>query len=316
VKPRLLDLFCGGGGAAMGYQRAGFEVVGVDLQPQPNYPFPFFRSDAIAYLNGMWDDMQRGRRLQFAAIHASPPCQAHTRKAANWGRKRNHWIDHPTLIEPTRELLRATGLPYVIENVPGAPINAQIELCGTHFGLRIIKHRLFEANWPLPMPPASCDHRGVYNPWVGPGRSAEKLREAQGIDWLPISGGASRKAGYTGDLFNAIPPAYTEHIGRAWIERLQHDPSVDCPHCRRMMQGLSPERRREILDALDGPVPAPTKKPPNTHPDLSKHQPKRSRGKEKGIYGAFPAYDKTVTDPAMEKAILDEYVAEGEDPAA
>jgi DNA (cytosine-5)-methyltransferase 1 len=192
-RPRLLDLFCGGGGAAVGYRQAGFDVVGVDINPQPNYPFPFFRSDAIAYLNGMWDDMQRGRRLQFTAIHASPPCQAHTRKAANWGRKRNHWIDHPALIGPTRELLVGLNLPYVIENVPGAPIDAQLELCGTHF---------------------------VYNPWAGPGRSAEKLRAAMGIDWLPISGGASRKAGYTGDLFNAIPPAYTEHIGRAWIERL------------------------------------------------------------------------------------------------
>jgi DNA (cytosine-5)-methyltransferase 1 len=220
-RPRLLDLFCGGGGAAMGYSRAGFDVVGVDINPQPHYPFPFVRQDAIAYLSGMWDDMQRGRRLQFAAIHASPPCQAHTRKAANWGRARNHWIDHPKLIEPTRELLIGLNLPYVIENVPGAPLNYQVEYCGTHFGLRIIKHRRFEANWPLPFPPAFCDHRDVYNPWSGPGRTADKLREAQGTPWIPMHGGASRKAGYTGDLDNAIPPAYTEWIGAQLIRAIE-----------------------------------------------------------------------------------------------
>ncbi len=216
VKPRLLDLFCGGGGAAMGYVRAGFEVTGIDINPQANYPFTFWQADAIRALRtlvadgGPWD-----------AIHASPPCQAYSRKATDWGRKRNHWTDHPDLLGPTRELLRKTGLPYVIENVPGAPIDAQLELCGTHFGLRIIKHRLFEANWPLPMAPASCDHSDVYNPWAGLGRSAAKLREAMGIDWLPISGGASRKAGYTGDLFNAIPPAYTEWIGTQLLASLE-----------------------------------------------------------------------------------------------
>ena len=202
----------------MGYHRAGFEVVGVDINPQPHYPFEFWQGDAINTL-GTWT----GQELEaFDAIHASPPCQAYTRKDTNWGRKRVNVIEHPDLIGPTRELLKATGLPYVIENVPGAPIDAQLELCGTHFGLRIIKHRLFEANWALPMAPASCDHRDVYNPWSGAGRSAEKLRDAQGTPWIPMSGGASRKAGVTGDLFNAIPPAYTEWIGRqlmAVVER-------------------------------------------------------------------------------------------------
>lgn len=195
----------------MGYHRAGFEVVGVDINPQGNYPFEFHQMDAMIALAHL--DWVEG----FDAIHASPPCQAHTRKAANWGRKRTHWLDHPTLIEPTRELLHRIGLPFVIENVVGAPLDAQLMLCGSMFGLRIQKHRLFEANWVLPMAPASCNHTDVYNPWAGAGRSAEKLREAMGIDWLPISGGASRKAGYTGDLFNAIPPAYTEWIGRQWV---------------------------------------------------------------------------------------------------
>jgi hypothetical protein len=211
VKPRLIDLYSGAGGAAYGYQLAGFYVVGVDNQRQPHYiGDEFHQADALTYpLEG------------FDAIHASPPCQIHTRKAADWGRKRNHWLDHSDLIAPTRELLRATGLPYVIENVPGAPLDAQLELCGTHFGLRLIKHRLFEANWALPMAPASCDHRDVYNPWSGAGRSAAKLREAQGTPWIPMSGGASRKAGVTGDLFNAIPPAYTEWIGTALMAYLQ-----------------------------------------------------------------------------------------------
>lgn len=217
VRPRLLDLFCGGGGAAMGYHRAGFDVVGVDINPQGNYPFGLVHEDALAYL--AWVVQQPDA---FDAIHASPPCQAYTRKATDWGRKRNHWIEHPDLLGPTRELLKASGLPYVIENVPGAPIEANVMLCGTMFGLAIQKHRLFESNVPLPMfGPAACNHEGTYNPWQGKGRSAAKLRAAMGIDWLPISGGASRKAGYTGDLFNAIPPAYTEWIGRQLLAALE-----------------------------------------------------------------------------------------------
>jgi DNA (cytosine-5)-methyltransferase 1 len=231
VRPRLLDLFCGGGGAAMGYHRAGFDVVGVDINPQPHYPFEFHQGNALTVLkkaltSRLASPGEMGWLDGFDAIHASPPCQSYTRKGADWGRQRNHWIDHPDLLAETRELLRASGLPYVIENVPGAPIDAQLELCGTHFGLRIIKHRLFEANWPLLMAPASCDHSDVYNPWAGAGRSAEKLRAAMGIDWLPISGGASRKAGYTGDLFNAIPPAYTEWIGTQLMNMLD-SPGVD-----------------------------------------------------------------------------------------
>jgi DNA (cytosine-5)-methyltransferase 1 len=215
TKPRLLDLFCGAGGAAMGYHRAGFEVVGVDAQRQPRFPFEFRQGDALAALERV---IASGAR-EFDAIHASPPCQLYSRKAATWGRPRTHWAEHPDLLGPTRDLLVEAGLPYIIENVPGAPIRAQIMLCGSMFGLRIQKHRLFEANWPLPFPPNDCHHVDLYDPWSGPGRSADKLRAAQGTPWIPISGGASRKAGYTGDLFNAIPPAYTEHIG-AELHRL------------------------------------------------------------------------------------------------
>jgi DNA (cytosine-5)-methyltransferase 1 len=214
MKPRLLDLFCGAGGAGMGYHRAGFEVVGVDIKPQPHYPFEFHQADALTFpLEG------------FDAIHASPPCQAYSRKVATWGRARTTWTEHPDLLAPTRDLLVSSGLPYVIENVVGAPIRAQLLLCGTMFrqpGVQpMTKHRLFEANWPMPMAPATCDHRDIYNPWRGEGRSAAKMRVSQGTPWIPMAGGASRKAGITGDTFNAIPPAYTEHIGRALLYHLE-----------------------------------------------------------------------------------------------
>ena len=202
---RLLDLFCGGGGAGMGYHRAGFDVTGVDINPQGNYPFEFIQADCLS--------LDPSFVASFDAIHASPPCQAYTRKAADWGRKRTHWIEHPDLVESTRALLEASGKPYIIENVVGAPIRTDLLLCGTMFGLRIIKHRCFELSFSAPYLLPPCDHRDVYNPWQGKGRSADKLRAAQDIDWLPTSGGASRKNGYTGDLYNAIPPAYTHFIG-------------------------------------------------------------------------------------------------------
>lgn len=216
---RLLDLYCAGGGAAMGYHRAGFEVVGVDINRQPNYPFNFIQADCMT--------LEPALLASFDAIHASPPCQAYTRKAANWGRERKHWIEHPDLVAPTRAMLVASGKPYVLENVPGAPVRADLELCGTMFGLRIIKHRLFELNWPAPVLVPCCNHSDVYNPWQGKGRSAAKLREAQGIDWLPTSGGASRRNGYTGDLFNAIPPAYTQFIGQHLAEFINSPAACD-----------------------------------------------------------------------------------------
>lgn len=197
----------------MGYHRAGWDVVGVDINPQPHFPFLFVQGDALAFARRNW--------RSFDAIHASPPCQLYTRKNATWGRRRTHWIEHPDLLGPTRDMLDTTGSPYVIENVMGAPMRADLVLCGTMFGLTIRKHRQFESNVALPMPPRPCsDHSECYDPWSGEGRSAAKLREAMGIDWLPISGGASRKAGYTGDLFNAIPPAYTEWIGRGLLDAL------------------------------------------------------------------------------------------------
>jgi len=201
----LLDLYCGAGGAGMGYSRAGFDVVGVDINPQPHYPFEFIKADCLSL------DMAFMR--SFDAIHASPPCQAYTRKAVNWGRKRVNRIEHPDLLGPTRDMLMASGVPYIIENVMGAPMRGDAMLCGTMFGLRIIKHRQFELSFPAAYILPSCDHSDVYNPWSGKGRSAKEHRAAQGTPWIPQCGGASRKMGITGDLNNAIPPAYTEWLG-------------------------------------------------------------------------------------------------------
>lgn len=215
VSVRILDLFCGAGGAGEGYRRAGFEVVGVDINRQPNYPFEFIRADVLA--------LDPAFVASFDAIHASPPCQKHTRKTATWGRKRKHWPDHLDLIPQTRAMLKASGQPYVIENVGGAPLRAGLMLCGTQFGLRIIKHRFFEASFSLPLLVTLCDHSDVFNPWSGAGRTAAEFRLAQDTPWIPTGGGASRKAGVTGDLYNAIPPVYTEFIGKALMARLALD---------------------------------------------------------------------------------------------
>ncbi len=212
----------------MGYWRAGFEVFGVDEKAQPHYPFWFHQGDVLAVLDrllaggavtfSMRDGATKTIRLRdLAAAHASPPCQEYSETTKLHGGKGRH----PDIIEPVRARLIATGLPYTIENVVGAPIRADAMLCGSMFGLRIAKHRIFEASFQLHfelMPP--CDHSDLYDPWHGPGRTAEKLRAAQDIDWLPIQGGASRKRGVTGDLFNAIPPAYTEFLGRHLLAHL------------------------------------------------------------------------------------------------
>jgi DNA (cytosine-5)-methyltransferase 1 len=210
-RPRLLDLFCGAGGAAMGYHRAGFEVVGVDIEPQPDYPFEFHQADAVTSLLGGFD-----------AIHASPPCQAytHARHIANRGR-----TDHPRLIEPVRAELERTGLPYIIENVEGSPLENPTLICGTALGLKVKRHRLFESNVALMAPPCAC---GAYLPkqfastprsdgsrplsaYVNPLASETthgQFAEAMGIDWIPVRGKRPARG-----LHEAIPPAYTEHIG-------------------------------------------------------------------------------------------------------
>lgn len=209
-QPRLLDLFCGAGGATKGYQRAGFYVVGVDIKPQPRYcGDEFHRADAMTYpLDG------------FDAIHASPPCQGFCDLKGMYNA-----LSHDDLLTPTRERLVATGIPYVIENVEGAPMQNYITLCGSHFGLgcaiaELRRHRRFEIN-PMPLLVPQCAHgQRVIGVYGGHGRDrrrkvntqdfpTEARREAMGVDWMT---GA--------ELSQAIPPAYTEWIGYQLLDAL------------------------------------------------------------------------------------------------
>ncbi len=179
MKPRILDLFCGAGGAAQGYADAGFEVVGVDIEPQPNYPFRFIQQDALATLvNEGFLDFH-----DFDAIHASPPCQ-HYANVTAW---RGDQGDHPDLIGPTRELLEATGLPYVIENVRTKELRGDHMLCGTMFGLPIRRHRYFETNWPWFMAPQPCQHHPDDYSFDHGGKQTESVyRDAMGVPWMTV----------------------------------------------------------------------------------------------------------------------------------
>lgn len=210
----------------MGYHRAGFDVVGVDIAPQPRYPFEFHQADALEYLAAHWQD--------FDAIHASPPCQAHSIT------RNTHTVEHPDLLPPTRELLEQIGLPYIIENVPGAPLLDPLLLCGSMFGLKapdtdgqllaLRRHRLFESNVWL-MGAGGCVHdatpvggsyggarhkrpedrdgyrRGGYTPAV------EVRADLLGVDW-PMT---------QHELAQAIPPAYTEYLGDQLLEAVREN---------------------------------------------------------------------------------------------
>ena len=179
----------------MGYHRAGFEVVGVDINPQPHYPFEFHQGDAMTWpLDG------------FDAIHASPPCQAWSRATA-WGRDDRH--KHEKLIAPVRELLTNQAAVWVIENVPDArrEMFHPVLLCGTFFGLPVIRHRYFESSVLLQPMWASCDHRGVL---VFEHKQERAYGDAMGCDWMNRDGHRQ-----------AIPPAYTEWIGAQLMAVIQ-----------------------------------------------------------------------------------------------
>ena len=209
-KLRALDLFCCAGGAGTGLHQAGFEVVGVDIVDQPDYPFEFHRADALTYPTAGFD-----------FIWASPPCQAYTgmQRLNTRAPKR----DHPKLIEPVRQLLRRSGAVYAMENVPGAPLIDPVILCGSMFGLKVRRHRLFECNFPMLAP--KCAHPkespiAVYGDHpqtpgdkamrVNRARTLAEGREAMGIDWMDWK-----------HLTQAIPPAYSEFIGRAAIAHIE-----------------------------------------------------------------------------------------------
>lgn len=208
-RPRLLDLFCGAGGCSVGYSRAGFDVVGVDVRPMPRYPFEFHRGDALEYV--------AAHGHEFDVIHASPPCQAFTPLRAVCGGK-----EYPDFVAATRAALVATGRPYVIENVVQAPIRATVVLCGAMFGLRVYRHRGFETSLLVTTPP----HQRHVAPTAW-GRD-RKRRYLQGDHFLSVTGDVGRYAGdamgidwMTGnELSQAIPPAYSEWIGRQLIAAL------------------------------------------------------------------------------------------------
>lgn len=220
MRPLLLDLFCGAGGAGMGYHRAGFEVAGVDINPQKNYPFEFHQSDAIEFIK------EHGH--EFDAIHASPPCQAFS-AMKNMPDAR----EHPDLVSPVRDLLQASGLPYVIENVEGAPLRDPVTLCGTMLGLgaagfELRRHRLFESSIPL-MAPARCNH---VNPVIGVYGGHVRCRSTKfwrnggadfpGYDKKRLAMAAMGVGHHMtmNELSEAIPPAYSEYIGRQLITQL------------------------------------------------------------------------------------------------
>lgn len=198
MRPRLLDLFCGAGGAAMGYHRAGFEVVGVDIRPQPNYPFECWHGDALPYLE--WVAGEGAGR--YDAIHASPPCQ-HYSQATAWRGNRD---DHPDLIAPTRALLEATGLPYVIENVEAArgELRNPTMICGDDVDLPIYRRRFFETNWPLSVFWMVAQHE-VRLPFEH--RDERLYADLMGCEWMTAV-----------EARQAIPPAYTHLIGEKLLD--------------------------------------------------------------------------------------------------
>lgn len=199
----------------MGYHRAGFDVVGIDIKPQPNYPFEFHQGDAMSWpLDG------------YDAIHASPPCQAYSVANNIHGR-----TDHPDLVAATRRRLEATGLLYVIENVPGSPLRNHVQICGLSVGCNVRRHRWFECSFPIMVPPCSNHHADYAIVFGGGakgrghtiGRTAkggsrirrpfvphERAQAAMGIDWM-----------IRDELSQAIPPAYTEWIGAELLAAIE-----------------------------------------------------------------------------------------------
>jgi DNA (cytosine-5)-methyltransferase 1 len=207
MKPRLLDLFCGAGGCSVGYSKAGFEVVGVDINPQPHYPFEFHQADALIYPLDSFD-----------AYHASPPCQLW---ACGFNPNRSNY---PDLIDNIRKRFIATAKPFVIENVPQSPVRKDLTICGCQVGLEHIRRkRCFEFNWQCPNElPKIHNHfamsisvtgtgtpTGTWKAW-GRALKLQEFRDAMGINWM------ARK-----ELSEAIPPAYTEYIGKYLLQYIK-----------------------------------------------------------------------------------------------
>ncbi len=242
ARPLALDLFCCAGGVSEGLNRAGFQVVGIDIMPQPRYPFAFIQADAtkISF-------------RQFDLVWASPPCQ----RFSDLAKRNGNADDWPDLIEPIRAKLIESGCLYTIENVEGAPLKPSVTLCGTMFhGLRVLRHRMFEANFPIVQPPHAKHpkvhtfdrrkaHFGKTNEMVdfvqvtGGGNSTlAAARDAMGIDWMSKA-----------EINEAIPPAYSEYIGRAALQaRNRNNSSHGLPvdPSNTYGWGLSPEAQVDI----------------------------------------------------------------------
>lgn len=220
MKPRGLDLFCGAGGCSRGYADVGFEMTGVDLYPQPHYPYRFVQADWAEYLAKHWQE--------YDFIHASPPCQAYSGMRRITLSRFGKAPEHPDLIAPVREALQETGKPFVIENVQNAPLNTQLVICGSAMGLpHLARHRHFESNLLLMSGPR-CQHRrneytiGIYGAkpdgrrvsyrqhrLVRVARSLDEARAEMGIDWMDWA-----------EITQAIPPAYTRFIGAQVMQAL------------------------------------------------------------------------------------------------
>ncbi|MEU7200105.1 SAM-dependent methyltransferase [Streptomyces sp. NPDC045470] len=213
---RLLDVYCCQGGAGMGYHLAGFDVTGVDVAAQPRYPLSFHQADAVAFIR------EFGAGFDF--IHASPPCQHDSDCQRIQGR------DHPDLIGQTRAALEATGRPYVIENVRGAvaKLRRPVMLCGAMFDLETYRHRYFETGGgftftPPPHPPHTAPQAkmgrpvppGHFGQYVGNFSGVERARQVMGVPWMNRDG-----------IRECVPPAYTEHIGRAVLASLRTEQAV------------------------------------------------------------------------------------------
>lgn len=212
-KPVLLDLFCKAGGASAGYAAAGFRVIGVDIRKQPRYPFDFIKADALEVLK------DTAYLRSFDVLAASPPCQTHSR-TQHLRKAQGKTTSKVDLIPQTREAFKASGKPFVIENVPGAPMLSPLLLCGSMFGLSVRRHRLFESN--LSLLGLQCDHTtqgkpiGVYGsmrdviPQGGhTAKTIEEARAAMGIPWMIWS-----------ELVEAIPPVYTHFIGEQVMQHV------------------------------------------------------------------------------------------------
>lgn len=242
-RPKLLDLFCGAGGCSVGYDRAGFDVTGVDVAEQPNYPFKFHRADALAFLAEHWKE--------FDAFHASPPCQGYTTMSNRFrgaGGAADSW---PLLIGPIRDLLRVTCKPFVIENVPGARAELidPVTLHGGMFGLGVSRPRLFECWGFMPLIALTeqvVNPLGVYGKLDGrriwtridgteqrAPKTIDQARAAMGIDWMTWD-----------EIREAIPPVYTEHIGEQLLTAIELQAWEATP---REHYDLTSQRRSEAI---------------------------------------------------------------------